>query len=63
MGRSISEDVIKKIIEDSAHGDERSRVADRYGVSVSTVIKIVKGIPACDHYHKGGIISRRIWIK
>lgn len=64
MGRrSISEEVIRKIIEDSVHGDERARVADRYGVSVSTVVKIVKGIPQADHYHKGGVISRQIWIK
>ena len=50
----ITEDIKKHIVEDSIHGDYRREVADRYGVSVSTVVRLCKADPRTDWSHRGG---------
>lgn len=50
----ITEELRNNIINDSIHGDYRREVADRYGVSVGTVIKLCKTDPRTDWSHRGG---------
>lgn len=56
----ITEEIRNNIINDSIHGDYRREVADRYGVSVSTVIKLCKTDPRTDWAHRGGIHCGRV---
>lgn len=50
--KRITDEIREAIIRDSQHGDERSRVADRYNVSIGTVIKLVRGDEKSDWHHK-----------
>ncbi len=54
MRKYIDEETKRRIIDDSVHGDYRQEVANRYGVSVSTVVKLCRQDPRTDWAHKGG---------
>ena len=57
--KHVDQETRRWIIHDSAAGETRACVAKRYGVSISTVCKIVSGRPDCDWFHVGGFTSGR----
>lgn len=52
---TITNEIRNSILNDSRHGEYRRTVAERYGVSLATVCKIVKSDARSDWSHKGGL--------